>query len=55
VLEGAIDRDNDRFAVLPRHPTLYLDRQYVLYGVGLVSSVLPDAALAIAREVLTPL
>ena len=55
VLEGALADRDDAFSVLPRRPALYLDRQYVLYGVGLLSAISPKAALAIAREVLVPL
>ena len=53
VLEGALGRDDDRFNVLPRRATFHLDRQYVLYGVGLLASIDPRAALALAREALT--
>ena len=50
VLEGALDAGGHPYSVLPRRPTLYLDRRYVLFGVGLLSTIAPDAALAIARE-----
>jgi uncharacterized protein (TIGR01319 family) len=50
VLEGALDAGAQAYSVLPRHPSLYLDRRYVLFGVGLLSTIAPDAALAIARE-----
>ena len=55
VLEGALAERDDAFSVLPKDPALYLDKQYVLYGVGLLSAISPDAAIAIAREVLIPL
>jgi len=55
VLEGALDQSGDPHSVLPREPALYLDKRYVLYAVGLLSTVSPKAALAIAREALTPL
>ena len=41
--------------VLPQRAALYLDRQYVLYGIGLLSTIAPEAALATARHVLAPL
>jgi uncharacterized protein (TIGR01319 family) len=50
VLEGALDASGHPYSVLPRRPAFYLDRRYVLYGVGLLSTIAPDAALAIARE-----
>jgi uncharacterized protein (TIGR01319 family) len=50
VLQGVLDAGGQPYSVLPRCPALYLDRHYVLFGVGLLSTIAPDAALAIARE-----
>jgi len=55
VLEGALDSGTDPYSLLPRRAALYLDRQYVLYGIGLLSTIAPEAALATARHVLAPL
>lgn len=55
VLEGALDSGTDPWSLLPRRAALYLDRQYVLYGIGLLSTIAPEAALATARRVLAPL
>jgi len=55
VLEGAIDSGTDPYSLLPRRAKLYLDRQYVLYGIGLLSSIAPQPALAIASDLLSPL
>jgi uncharacterized protein (TIGR01319 family) len=55
VLEGALDSGADPYSLLPRRAALYLDRQYALYGIGLLSTLDPDAALATARRVLAPL
>ncbi len=55
VLEGALDQGCDPYGVLPRHPTLFLDEQYVLYGVGLLSAISPEVAFRVACEALTPL
>jgi uncharacterized protein (TIGR01319 family) len=55
VLEGALDSGGDPYSLLPRRAALYLDRQYVLYAIGLLSTIAPDAALATARHVLAPL
>jgi uncharacterized protein (TIGR01319 family) len=55
VLEGALDCGTNPYSLLPRRAALYLDRQYVLYGIGLLSTIAPEAALATARHVLAPL
>ncbi len=55
ILEAALGRGADPAALLPRAPKLYLDRRYVLFGVGLLSSIARDAAYAVARRVLQPL
>ena len=52
VLQGALGRDSDRFNMLPRNCATYLDKHYVLYGVGLLAAADPRAALAIARNAL---
>jgi uncharacterized protein (TIGR01319 family) len=52
VLDGALGRDSDRFNMLPRECATYLDKQYVLYGVGLLSAADAPAAFAIARNAL---
>jgi uncharacterized protein (TIGR01319 family) len=55
VLEAALGRGADPLMLLPTCPALYLDRKYVLFGIGLMSAIAPDAALATARRVLEPL
>ena len=55
VLEGVIGAGSDPQSLMPRRPALYLDQQYILYGIGLLSDVAPEAALASARRLLTPL
>jgi uncharacterized protein (TIGR01319 family) len=55
VLEGALDAGTDPYSLLPRRAALYLDRHYVLYGIGLLAPIAPEAALATARQVLAPL
>lgn len=55
VLEAALGRGTDPSMLLPQRPALYLDRKYVLYGVGLLSAIAPEAAFATARRVLEPL
>jgi hypothetical protein len=50
LLEGARARADDPASLLPRGASLYVDRDYVLYAVGLLSQLDPQAALAIARR-----
>lgn len=52
VLEGALDPGTDPGSLLPRNAFLYLDRRYVLYAIGLLSAIAPEAALATARGAL---
>ena len=44
----------DPSSLRPRSPRLYLDRDYALYAVGLLSAVEPEAAFAFARRSITP-
>src|SRR5262249_5746757 len=53
VLQGALSDGTDPTALGPRCPDLYLDRDYILFGIGLVAARAPKAALAIARARLT--
>ncbi|HYC36031.1 MAG TPA: methylaspartate mutase accessory protein GlmL [Usitatibacter sp.] len=55
VLEGALDSGTDPFSLLPRNAALYLDRRYVLYGIGLLAGISEEAALATAHNVLEEL
>ena len=55
VLEGALDAGTDPHSLLPRSATLYLDRRYVLYGIGLLAGISPEAALQTAKNVLEEL
>ncbi|MBI5440106.1 MAG: glutamate mutase L, partial [Deltaproteobacteria bacterium] len=50
VLKGAVASAKSPLSLKPRAPELYIDRNYVLYGVGLLSTVEPEAALAIGRK-----
>lgn len=44
----------DPRSLRPRDPQLYLDRDYLLYAVGLLAAVEPRAALALALRSITP-
>jgi len=44
---------SDPHSLRPRAPRLYLDRDYVLFAIGLLASVEPQAALALGRNSVT--
>ena len=44
----------DPHSLRPRAPALYLDRDYVLFAIGLLASVEPQAAFALGRNSITP-
>ena len=50
VLNAALMRDDAPFSLKPRRADFYIDRSYVLYGVGLLGTHNPDAALRLARR-----
>lgn len=50
VLNAALMRSDAPFSLKPRHADFYIDHSYVLYGVGLLGTQNPDAALRLARR-----
>ncbi|MCK4273833.1 MAG: glutamate mutase L [Dehalococcoidales bacterium] len=52
ILEHALFREDNPFVLKPRDPDLYIDEQYILYAVGLLSQVEPEKALNLARKYL---
>jgi uncharacterized protein (TIGR01319 family) len=54
LLEAMRAAPSDPHSLRPRAPRLYVDRDYMLFGVGLLASVEPQAALALARRSVTP-
>ena len=50
ILEASLFRDESPHLLKPKSPTFYIDRNYVLYGVGLLSDYAPDQALRIAKK-----
>jgi uncharacterized protein (TIGR01319 family) len=56
--EGLLDAmradPSDPSTLLPRAPRLYLDRDYVLFAIGLLAAVEPQAAFALALRSITP-
>ena len=52
ILEGALFREENPFILKPKNPRFYVDEQYVLYAVGLLSQVEPEKALLLAKKYL---
>lgn len=50
ILEASLFRDESPHLLKPKRPALYIDQDYVLYGVGLLSDYAPDQALRIAKK-----
>ncbi len=48
ILAAALGDDSDKASLRPRAPAMYVDRDYLLYAVGLLAEVEPDAAFAMA-------
>jgi uncharacterized protein (TIGR01319 family) len=54
LLEAMRAAPSDAQSLRPRAPRLYVDRDYMLFGIGLLAGVEPQAALALARRSVTP-
>ena len=52
ILGNALFREEAPFVLKPRNPKFYIDEQYILYAVGLLSQVDPEKALSLARKYL---
>lgn len=52
VLEAALFHADNPFSLKPKSPDFYIDRNYILYGVGLLSDVEPLLALRTAKKYL---
>jgi uncharacterized protein (TIGR01319 family) len=44
--------ENSPFSLKPKDPVFYVDEQYIMYAVGLLSQVLPEKAFNIAKKYL---
>jgi len=55
VLQMALATPAEPLSLRPRQPRFLLDREYLLYACGLLSSVEPQAALELALAHLEPL
>ena len=52
ILEGALFREDNAFILKPKNPEFYLDEEYILYAVGLLSQSEPKKALLLANKYL---
>ncbi|MHB8105456.1 MAG: methylaspartate mutase accessory protein GlmL [Dehalococcoidales bacterium] len=52
IMEGALYQKENPLVLKPRNPILYLDEQYILYAIGLLSQIEPKKALLLAKKYL---
>ena len=52
MLENVLFQEENPFSLRPKNPGYYIDEQYLLYAVGLLSQVEPEKALSLARKYL---
>jgi uncharacterized protein (TIGR01319 family) len=52
ILEGVLFREEEGFSLKPKKPDFYLDENYILFAIGLLSQVEPEKALNIAKKYL---
>lgn len=53
ILEGTMFSDSNPYSLKPKMPDFYMDQEYLLYAIGLMSEVEPDKALRVAKKYLT--
>jgi uncharacterized protein (TIGR01319 family) len=49
ILRAALAEEREPFSLRPRQPRLLLDKEYLLYAVGLLASVAPEAAVRLGK------
>ncbi|HTX03435.1 MAG TPA: methylaspartate mutase accessory protein GlmL [Candidatus Acidoferrales bacterium] len=54
ILEGVRATPEAAEALLPAEPRMYVDREYILYAIGLLADLEPDAAVRIAKKSIAP-
>jgi uncharacterized protein (TIGR01319 family) len=52
ILEGVLYQPESPFILKPKNPRLFIDAQYILYAVGLLSQIEPIKALLLAKKYL---
>ena len=53
ILRAALAEENDPLSLRPRRPRLLLDKDYLLYAVGLLGSIAPEEAVRLGKTRLT--
>ncbi|HSS66162.1 MAG TPA: methylaspartate mutase accessory protein GlmL [Gammaproteobacteria bacterium] len=49
ILQAALAEESEPFSLRPKQPRLLLDRDYMLFAVGLLASVAPEAAVRLGK------
>ena len=52
ILLSALYNKGEPFILKPKNPNFYIDKYYILYGVGLLSTIMPTKALRIMKRYL---
>ncbi|MFC1533270.1 methylaspartate mutase accessory protein GlmL [Thermodesulfobacteriota bacterium] len=52
IMEAALFSSGNPFSLKPKSPDFFIDRNYILFGIGLLSSIEPAIALRIAKKYL---
>ncbi len=50
ILKGSLCNHDDPFSLTPTKPRFYVDNNYIIYGIGLLSKYYPDTALRILKR-----
>lgn len=50
VLEGSVFTEKSPASLRPKNPDFYIDKDYLLYGIGLLSKAAPEKALRIMKK-----
>ena len=51
VLEAAKYDEKNPFSLRPKRPELFIDKDYILYAIGLLGEIAPGKALRIAKTI----
>lgn len=52
ILEGTLFSEKDPFSLRPKSPEFFVDKNYILYAIGLLSEEKPEKALKIGKKFL---
>jgi len=52
VLQAGCYSSADPISLRPKGPTLFIDRSYIVYAIGLLSEIVPDKAIRLAKKYL---